>query len=72
MTELPRFGGRRFPHLRLKENSMRGRKPVPTRLKLLTGSPGKRALNHDEPRPVSRSRIKVETEEVRDLFSVQG
>ena len=30
---------------------MRGRKPKPTRLKVLTGNPGKRALNHDEPRP---------------------
>jgi P27 family predicted phage terminase small subunit len=30
---------------------MRGRKPTPTRLKLLTGNPGKRPLNPDEPRP---------------------
>jgi len=30
---------------------MRGRKPKPTRLKLITGNPGKRALNMDEPRP---------------------
>ena len=30
---------------------MRGRKPKPTRLKVLTGNPGKRPLNHDEPRP---------------------
>jgi P27 family predicted phage terminase small subunit len=30
---------------------MRGRKPKPTRVKILTGNPGKRALNHDEPRP---------------------
>ena len=28
---------------------MRGRKPRPTHLKLVTGNPGKRALNHDEP-----------------------
>lgn len=30
---------------------MRGRKPKPTRLKVITGNPGKRALNMDEPRP---------------------
>src|SRR5438067_3785806 len=30
---------------------MRGRRPKPTRLKMLTGNPGKRPLNHDEPRP---------------------
>jgi P27 family predicted phage terminase small subunit len=30
---------------------MRGRRPTPTRLKLLTGNPGKRPLNRDEPRP---------------------
>ena len=30
---------------------MRGRRPKPTRLKLLTGNPGKRRLNADEPQP---------------------
>src|ERR1043166_9654629 len=30
---------------------MRGRRPKPTRLKVLTGNPGKRPLNMDEPRP---------------------
>jgi P27 family predicted phage terminase small subunit len=30
---------------------MRGRRPKPTRLKLLTGNPGKRPLNEDEPMP---------------------
>lgn len=30
---------------------MRGRRPKPTRLKVLTGNPGKRALNEAEPRP---------------------
>ena len=30
---------------------MRGRKPKPTRLKVLTGNPGKHPLNHNEPRP---------------------
>jgi P27 family predicted phage terminase small subunit len=30
---------------------MRGRKPKPTRLKALTGNPGKRPLNPDEMRP---------------------
>ena len=30
---------------------MRGRRPKPTRLKVLTGNPGKRPLNNDEPRP---------------------
>jgi P27 family predicted phage terminase small subunit len=30
---------------------MRGRRPKPTRLKVLTGNPGKRPLNVSEPRP---------------------
>jgi P27 family predicted phage terminase small subunit len=30
---------------------MRGRRPKPTRLKLLTGNPGKRPLNESEPMP---------------------
>jgi P27 family predicted phage terminase small subunit len=30
---------------------MRGRRPKPTRLKVLTGNPGKRPLNETEPRP---------------------
>lgn len=30
---------------------MRGRRPKPTRLKVLTGNPGKRPLNAGEPRP---------------------
>lgn len=30
---------------------MRGRRPKPSRLKLLTGNPGKRPLNPDEPQP---------------------
>lgn len=32
---------------------MQGRKPKPTALKRLEGNPGKRALNHAEPRPKS-------------------
>jgi P27 family predicted phage terminase small subunit len=32
---------------------MRGRRPKPTRLKVLTGNPGKRPLNMNEPRPES-------------------
>ena len=30
---------------------MRGRRPVPTCMKLLTGNPGKRPLNANEPQP---------------------
>ena len=30
---------------------MRGRKPLPTHLKVVTGNPGGRPLNHAEPRP---------------------
>jgi P27 family predicted phage terminase small subunit len=30
---------------------MRGRRPKPTRLKVLTGNPGRRPLNANEPRP---------------------
>ena len=30
---------------------MRGRRPKPTRIKALTGNPGKRPLNAHEPRP---------------------
>jgi P27 family predicted phage terminase small subunit len=32
---------------------MRGRKPIPTELKILNGNPGKRPLNDREPRPRS-------------------
>jgi P27 family predicted phage terminase small subunit len=32
----------------------RGRKPKPTRLKLLAGNPGKRPLNMNEPKPLQR------------------
>ncbi|MDZ4735887.1 MAG: phage terminase small subunit P27 family [Rhodospirillaceae bacterium] len=32
---------------------MRGRKPKPTRLKVINGNPGKRSLNHLEPRPLA-------------------
>ena len=32
---------------------MRGRKPVPTALKILRGNPGKRAINREEPAPGS-------------------
>jgi P27 family predicted phage terminase small subunit len=31
---------------------MRGRKPVPTHLKVIRGNPGKRVLNANEPRPL--------------------
>ena len=31
---------------------MRGRKPIPTQIKLLRGNPGKRPLNESEPQPV--------------------
>ena len=30
---------------------MRGRRPKPTRMKVLTGNPGKRPLNQTEPQP---------------------
>jgi P27 family predicted phage terminase small subunit len=30
---------------------MRGRKPKPTKLRLIEGNPGKRAINRDEPKP---------------------
>ena len=32
---------------------MRGRRPTPTALKLIQGNPGKRALNPNEPKPVT-------------------
>src|SRR5580698_4303152 len=32
-------------------NEMRGRRPKPTRMKLLTGNPGKRPMNMHEPKP---------------------
>jgi len=31
---------------------MRGRRPKPSRIKALTGNPGKRSINAHEPRPV--------------------
>jgi P27 family predicted phage terminase small subunit len=33
---------------------MRGRKPKPTHLKLVTGNPGKRPLNQNEPQPARK------------------
>jgi P27 family predicted phage terminase small subunit len=32
-------------------SAMRGRKPKPTALKLMDGNPGKRGINHSEPKP---------------------
>ena len=32
---------------------MRGRKPKPTRLKVIAGNPGKRPLNRNEPKPMT-------------------
>jgi phage terminase small subunit len=34
---------------------MAGRRPIPTRLKLLRGNPGKRQLNRDEPTPAAEA-----------------
>src|SRR3982074_223062 len=34
-----------------EDSDMRGRRPKPTRLKVLAGNPGKRPLNQTEPRP---------------------
>src|SRR5436190_10759398 len=41
----------RWPNNETGRASMRDRRPKPTRLKLLTGNPGKRPLKEDEPRP---------------------
>src|SRR5262249_22001030 len=41
--------GRVRPEVRRPD--MRGRRPKPTRLKVITGNPGKRPLNEHEPRP---------------------
>ncbi len=38
-------------HSRKEWLDMRGRRPKPTRIKVLTGNPGKRPLNTDEPNP---------------------
>jgi len=35
--------------------AVRGRKPTPTRLKIISGNPGKRPLNQDEPQPTCRA-----------------
>ncbi|MHC1731984.1 MAG: phage terminase small subunit P27 family [Bacteroidales bacterium] len=35
--------------------AQRGRKPIPTAIKELEGNPGKRELNHYEPKPVKRA-----------------
>jgi len=37
--------------LELQKADMRGRRPKPTRLKVLTGNPGKRPMNKHEPKP---------------------
>src|SRR2546430_8262758 len=39
------------PPVRWGSVMMRGRRPKPTRIKALTGNPGKRPLNPHEPRP---------------------
>ena len=36
-----------------------GRKPKPTRLKLIDGNPGKRAINKNEPAPKTAARLSV-------------
>lgn len=36
---------------------MPGRKPLPTSLKVLRGNPGKRPLNHREPKPGSKAKL---------------
>ena len=33
---------------------MRGRRPKPTQLKVLTGNPGRRPINEDEPKPAKK------------------
>ena len=33
---------------------MRGRKPTPTHIKLVSGNPGKRPINRNEPQPKAR------------------
>jgi P27 family predicted phage terminase small subunit len=43
------FCGTRTPIV--ERRMMRGRRPKPTRLKILTGNPGKRPMNANEPRP---------------------
>ena len=39
--------------------SRTGRPPKPTRLKLIQGNPGKRAVNKDEPKPDLTTRVRV-------------
>jgi hypothetical protein len=39
---------------------MRGRKPVPTHLKIIRGNPGKQAINKSEPKPSDREPIMPE------------
>ena len=36
---------------------MRGRKPVPTHLKIIRGNPGKQAINKSEPKPSDREPV---------------
>src|SRR3954470_9706696 len=49
---MPESGaGARQHSLAWAETDMRGRRPKPTRLKVLTGNPGKRPLNTNEPEP---------------------
>jgi P27 family predicted phage terminase small subunit len=44
---------------------MAGRKPIPTRIKIATGNPGRTAINRDEPAPKA-SRLKVPEHVRRD------
>ena len=46
---------------------MAGRRPLPTRLKLMRGNPGKRALNHHEPEPTPIERPPAPPRYLNDL-----
>ncbi len=39
---------------------MRGRKPLPTHLKIIRGDPGEQAINKMEPKPTNREPIMTE------------
>lgn len=48
---------------------MRGRKPKPTHIKAITGNPGKRKLNDDEPLP--EPAVPDEHDEQRGIVSME-
>src|SRR4029453_14136846 len=67
-AEEPNAGGR--APFSIIGNSMKGRKPLPTEYKRLTGNPGRRPLNNREPNPAQLSSLDIPEELGRDAIAI--